>query len=119
VYRIKATGYTYTDEGERLNILASAFTTVGSDKFCTITLNNVNDFAIFTVGDKVKLFGHASTPDVNNVEGTVSQKIVDGLQRKLQIQLPGSTDFSNISNGGATGYITIQNTFIIAKGRIL
>lgn len=118
-YRVKATAYTYTDEGERLNILAGAFSTVGSDKFYTITLNNVNDYSIFTVGDKVKLFSHASTPDINNAEATVSQKIEDGLLRKIKILLPSGTDLSNVSNGGNTGYVTIQNTFIIAKGRIL
>lgn len=119
VYRIKATGYTYTDSDERLNVLAGAFSSSGSDKFYTITLENANDYAIFTVGDKVKLFGHSSTPDINNVEATIAQKIEDGLLRKLKIQLPSGTDLSNVANGGNTGYITIQNTFIIAKGRIL
>lgn len=118
-YRIKATGYTYTDEGERLNVLAGVFSNVSGNKFYTITLNNVNDFSIFTVGDKVKLFNHATSPEINNAEATVTQKIVDGLLRKIQIQLPSGTDLSNVSNGGNTGYITIQNTFIIAKGRIL
>jgi len=125
VYRIKATGYTYTDEGERLNIGyigsedPNIFTTVGSDKFYTIALSNVNDFSIFTIGDKVKLFGHASSPDVNNVEVEVVEKITSGLNRKLKLKLPSGTDLSNVSAGLATGYITIQNTFIIAKGRIL
>lgn len=125
VYRIKATAYTYTDEGERLNIGyisdqdPNVFTTSGSDKFYTITLSNVNDFSIFTVGDKVKLFGHASTPDVNNDELEVVEKITAGLNRKLKLKLPSGTDLSNVSPGLATGYITIQNTFIIAKGRIL
>jgi hypothetical protein len=119
VYRIKAKAYTYTDPGERLEVLAGAFSTSGSDKFYTITLSNVNDFPIFTVGDKVKVFGHSSTPDINNVEATIAQKIEDGLLRKIRIQLPAGTDLTNFSNGGNTGYITIQNTFIIAKGRIL
>ena len=119
VYRIKATGYTYTDSGERLEILAGAFSTDGTNKYYTITLNNVNDYPIFTVGDKVKIFGHASTPDINNVEATIDQKIEDGLLRKLKIKLPSGTDLSNFNNGGTTGYVTIQNTFIIAKGRIL
>ena len=124
-YRIKATGYTYTDEGERLNIgyisaqEPNIFTTVGSDKFYTIALSNVNDFSIFTVGDKVKIFGHSSTPDINNIELEVAEKITSGLNRKLKLKLPSGTDLSNVSAGLATGYITIQNTFIIAKGRIL
>jgi hypothetical protein len=121
-YRIKATAYTYTDEGERINIAGGVFSPVpyvSGNKFYTITLSNANDYSIFTVGDKVKLFSHASTPDISNVEATVTQKIVENSLSKIQIQLPQGIDLSNVSNGGNTGYITIQNTFIIAKGRIL
>lgn len=119
VYRIKATGYTYTDDGERLFIDSGEFSISGSNKFYTITLNNVNDFSIFTVGDVVKIFGHASTPDINNVEGVITEKIADGVFRRLKIKLPSSINLSSFTNGSTTGYITIRNTIIIAKGRIL
>ena len=119
VYRIKATGYTYTDDGERLFINSGNFSISGSDKFYTITLNDANDFSIFTVGDVVKIFGHASTPDINGVEGTITEKITDGIFRRIKIKLPSTINLSTFTNGVTTGYITIRNTVIIAKGRIL
>jgi hypothetical protein len=117
-YRILATTYTYTDLGERIAIASSAFSTTGSNKFITIALNSAETFASFVVGDSTKIFGHSSTPDINNVEGTVTEKIVDGLSRKIKIQLPSSTNLSGAVAGGATGYVTIRKTFIIAKGRV-
>lgn len=119
VYRIKATAYTYTDVGERIEIFAGAFSTESGNKFYTITLKDPEQYSIFTVQDKVKLFSHTTTPDINNLEVTVTQKIVDGLLRKIKLQLPSATNLTNFNNGAETGYATIQNTFIIAKGRIL
>jgi hypothetical protein len=51
-------------------------------------------------------------------EGEVTEKIEDGLLRKLKIKLPASTNLVGAVNGGATGYVTIKKTIIIAKGRV-
>lgn len=117
-YRILATTYTYTDEIERINIFESEFSSNGGNKFVTITLANPADYATFVINDIVKVFGHSSTPDINNTESTVVEKIESGLTRKIKIQLPSETDLSGAVGGGQTGYVTIRKTFIIAKGRI-
>jgi hypothetical protein len=118
VYRIKATGYTYIDQGERINILNGTFSTSGGQNFYTITLSNINDFNLFTVGNKVKLFEHNSSPNINNIEYNVVEKITSGLNRQIRIGL-GSSSLGTTTNGQATGYIAIRKTVIIAKGRIL
>jgi hypothetical protein len=115
-YRVKGTGYTYTDSGERIFIASGEFSQASGNKFYTITLKDTNNFAIFTVGDIVKVFGHSSTPDVNNVECTITEKLSGG---RLKLQLPSSFNLTTFTNGVETGYITIRNTIIIAKGRIL
>lgn len=121
VYRIKATGYTYTDVGERILIAGGVFSQDGTNKFYTITLQNssADNFAVFTVGDIVKIFGHSITPDINNIDCTVVEKTDNGVFQQIKIRLPNNTDLTTIENGGTTGYITIRNTIIIAKGRIL
>lgn len=118
VYRIKATAYTYTGVTERLIIQSGEFSNVGGN-FYTVTLASDIDFPIFSINDKVKIFGHSSTPEVNTSECTVVQKIDGGTGfKQLKLQIPITVSGSLI-NGGTTGYITIKNTFIIAKGRIL
>lgn len=118
VYRVLATTYTYTDENEIIEISESVFSTSGGNKFITITLSNPADFATFVINDRVKIFAHSSTPDINNTDSTVTEKIEDGLTRKLKIQLPAEINLTGAVGGGQTGYITIRKTFIIAKGRI-
>jgi hypothetical protein len=117
-YRILAKTYTYTDVGERIEIASSEFSTQNDDKYVTITLQDSVDYTTFVVNDIVKVFSHSSTPDINNTEGTVVEKIEDGLTRKIKILLPAETDLTGAVGGGQTGYVTIRKTFIIAKGRI-
>lgn len=119
VYRTKATTYMFTELGNRISINdTESFETVGSDKFVTIILNNADDFAYFAVGDTVKVFGHASTPSINDEACEVVEKIETGLVKKIKIQLPSAINTAGAVSGGETGYVTIRKTFIIAKGRI-
>lgn len=116
-YRIKATQYTYTEVGERILISSGVYSTSGGDRFYTITLKNPEDYTVFSVGEVVKLFGHQTTPLITGIECTVNATIENGLFRQIRIQLPVGAPTP--SNGGETGYVTIRNTIIIAKGRIL
>jgi hypothetical protein len=119
-YRIKGTGYKYTDVGERINISAGVFSPnpyTSGNKFYTVTLSDINNFEIFTVGDVVKIFGHSSTPDINGLECTITEKLTGG---RFKLQLPSATNFSSLTNGTTPGgYITIRDTEILTKGRIL
>jgi len=125
-YRILATTYTYTDEGERILILASEFfTDTAGDGFVEITLENENDFAFFVKDDIVKIFNHSSSPDISSTESvsteaTVVSKDDSGLNAKITLLLPDSITIPEVPvNGLNTGYLTIRKTFTIAKGRIL
>lgn len=119
VYRVKATTYTFTDVGNRILIENSeSFIQTGSDKFATIVIQDANLFPYFAVGDTVKIFGHDSTPSINNEDCEVVEKIETGLLRKLKIKLPAAINISGAVSGTDAGYITIRKTFIIAKGRI-
>ena len=120
-YRIFATTQLYTDEGERLFIAASEFDLdTSGDVVATITLEDPNDYARFVIGDVVKIFGHSSTPDINDIETTVIDKLEAGLDRKIVLQLPESITLpTDTTEGVDTGHLTIRKTFTIAKGRIL
>lgn len=118
-YRVKATTYTFTDVGDRILIENSeSFIQEGADKFATLVIQDANSFPYFAVGDTVKIFGHDSTPSINNEDCEVVEKIETGLLRKLKIKLPPATNISGAVSGTDAGYITIRKTFIIAKGRI-
>jgi hypothetical protein len=82
----------------------------------TITLLNDTQFTAISTGDVVKLKEHSVSPDLAAYELTVEAKIDGGLGSK-QLRLIGFTTTS-VSNGGQTGYISIRNIFIIAKGRV-
>ena len=64
----------------------------------------------------MKLANHSVTPDLGATDLTVAEKITVNSATK-QLRLTGFTTTSVI-NGTATGYITVRNTFLIAKGRI-
>ena len=59
---------------------------------------------------------HSVTPDLGATDLTVAAKLdVNTLTKNLR--LTGFTTTS-VTNGAASGYITVRNTFLIAKGRI-
>ena len=81
-----------------------------------VTLDEPNEFSAFAVGDIVKLANHSVTPDLGATDLTVAEKITVSFTTK-QLRLTGFTTTS-VTNGTAGGYITVRNTFLIAKGRI-
>ena len=82
----------------------------------TITLSDPNQFSGISTGDVIKLVDHSVTPDLSSIELTIAEKIDAGVADKL-LRLTGFTTTS-ITNGSQTGYISIRNTFTIAKGRV-
>ena len=82
-----------------------------------VTLSNKEELSAFSVGDVVKLVNHASSPDINGIGCTVSQKISSAITGKITIDLPTPTTTTSI-NGEESGYISIRNIFTIAKGRV-
>lgn len=81
-----------------------------------VTLDEPDEFSAFAVGDIVKLANHSVTPDLGATDLTVAEKITVNPATK-QLRLTGF-NVTSIINGTATGYITVRNTFLIAKGRI-
>ena len=82
----------------------------------TVKLKDFEQFSGISTGDVVKLVDHSVTPDLSSFELTVSEKItIDASDKRLK--LTGFTTTS-ITNGDESGYISIRNTFTIAKGRV-
>ena len=81
-----------------------------------VTLDEPDEFSAFAVGDIVKLANHSVTPDLGATDLTVAEKITVNSATK-QLRLTGF-NVTSVINGTASGYITVRNTFLIAKGRI-
>jgi hypothetical protein len=93
------------------------FNTIGAGATqYTITLSDANQFSGISTGDVIKLVDHSVSPDLSFYELTIEAKINAGAADK-RLRLTGFTTTS-ITNGSPTGYITIRNTFTIAKGRV-
>ena len=100
-----------------IGIGTGAFNTIGAGATqYTITLSDYSQFSGISTGDVIKLSGHSSSPDLSSYELTVAEKINAGPIDK-RLRLTGFTT-TGITNGSQTGYISIRNTFTIAKGRI-
>lgn len=82
----------------------------------TVKLKDFEQFSGISTGDVVKLVDHSVTPDLSSFELTVSEKIIIDASDK-RLKLTGFTTTS-ITNGDESGYISIRNTFTIAKGRV-
>jgi len=82
----------------------------------TITLSNFQQFSGISTGDIVKLVNHSVSPDLSAYELTVAEKInVNSITK--QLRLTGLTTTS-VTNGNLSGYISIRNVFLIARGRV-
>jgi hypothetical protein len=100
-----------------IGIGTGTFNTIGAGSTqYTITLSDPDQFSGISTGDVIKLVNHSSTPDLSSYTMTVAEKINAGAANK-RLRLTGFTTTS-VSNGSQTGYITIRNTFTIAKGRV-
>lgn len=82
----------------------------------TITLSDYQQFPGISTGDVVKLVDHSVSPDLSAYELTVAEKInVNSITKRLR--LTGLTTTS-VTNGNLSGYISIRNVFLIARGRV-
>jgi len=100
-----------------IGIGTGTFNTIGAGSTqYTITLSDPNQFSGISTGDVIKLVNHSVSPDLSSYELTIAEKINAGASTK-RLRLTGFTTTS-VSNGSQTGYITIRNTFTIAKGRV-
>lgn len=82
----------------------------------TITLSDPNQFSGISTGDVIKLVDHSVSPDLSSYELTIAEKINAGAADK-RLRLTGFST-TGTTNGLQTGYISIRNTFTIAKGRV-
>jgi len=127
-------GYTTT-----VGIQTGAWNSIGAGQTqYTVTLEDVNQFPAFAVGDVVKLVNHSVSPSLASVEFTVAEKItIDAATKRLRLNTPvvwnaatnayvsgwtvaGVAQTTSIQNGTATAgdYISIRDRFTIAKGRV-
>ena len=118
-YDVRGTEYLDAPVGftTSVGIGTGVWNTIGAGAtMYTVTLLEPNEFSAFAVGDIVKLANHSVTPDLGATDLTVAAKLdVNSVTKNLR--LTGFTTTS-VTNGTASGYITVRNTFLIAKGRI-
>jgi len=118
-YDVRGTEYLDVPVGftTSVGIGTGVWNTIGAGAtMYTVTLLEPNEFSAFAVGDIVKLANHSVTPDLGATDLTVAAKLdVNSVTKNLR--LTGFTTTS-VTSGAASGYITVRNTFLIAKGRI-
>lgn len=100
-----------------ISILSGTWNTLGAGATqYTVELSDPNQFNAISVGDIVKLVNHSVTPDLSATELEVAAKISASPSSK-QLRLTG-LNVTSSTNGDNTGYISIRNRFLIAKGRV-
>jgi hypothetical protein len=88
--------------------------TIDGDEY-TVTLRN---FSNISLGTRVRLLNHGGTPNLDSLAGTIIN-INNTLQGANPPEITVKVKYNqNISAVGTGGEITVENTFVLAKGRI-
>jgi len=124
VYRVKATEYAYVGEDDdRLYVDRIDFEDVSGTAFVEFTLADDDEQNIFAIGDTIRVFGaEGITPDINGIINiTVTEKKVTSgryIVRGIAESIDATNSTNDTSGQTEKPYIGIQNTFVLAKGRI-
>ena len=109
VYRALLTEY--APSGDISETIAPVITSGGVGiTLYRVTLSNVSNIGIGTV---VRTLSHGGTPNLDSVLGTITN--INTVTNQYTI----SYALSSISDVGDGGQLTVENTFVLAKGRIL
>lgn len=87
-----------------------AFSAAGLEYY-EVYLQNASNISLRS---RIRFLSHGGTPSLDIPVGTVTQISNFGANTKLLIEYP-----TVISVVGSGGFITVENTFILAKGKIL
>ena len=89
-----------------------------------VTFDDVTQYTGISTGSVVKLVGHQSTPNLSSYELTVVEKKITAGIHSMRLEpvsaFPTTAAWqdANVVDGLKSGYISIRNVFIIAKGRV-
>lgn len=78
----------------------------------------ITDYANMYVGAKVRLLNHGGTPNLDNLVGTViniNDSLANGATPSLIVTIQYGEDITSRGTGGS---ITVENIFLLAKGRL-
>ena len=89
-----------------------------------VTFDDVTQYTGISTGSVVKLVGHQSTPNLSSYELKVIEKKITSGIHSMRLEPVSAFPTTAAWKGGQTvdglksGYISIRNVFIIAKGRV-
>lgn len=110
------TGSEFISKGTDLDpaIQLGVYDGVNGTYTLTLSTSGQKYFEQIMIGDKVKILGHNSTPNLSSYTLTVADKIASGVDKKIKLTLPSGVGITTA--GTNTGYIKVENIFIIARG---
>ena len=109
-------GSEFNSRGDDINIVIQSGSYNPGTNTYTIILTTYGEqfYEEVMVGDVIKLQSHNSTPNLSSYSLEVTSKQTVGIEKSITLALP--TGVSVVTNGGNTGYIQIENIFIVARG---